>query len=324
MTLAITHTTPADGTFSVGGAAAWNEDHTLTGVAEVAQGGTGLTSVTAGQILYGAGTSALATSANLTYSTQLNVNGIAINGASVTGQLDILKPDNSDNTIAKFLANNQTAGVEIRWSGMYATGSNTDVDLTLSAKGTTGNLVLASGAAAALKFGSAGQVYQFSNSINGQYGLNSRQPLYINYFGYNGGTSQFRDTIFADGKSNELLKFNVNSPVALHPVTDEGVALGTDTASFKDLYLGNGVDATAGAAATINKATGRFRVSTGTTAFTLTNDHIAAGDTVICQPCQSNATGRVDSVVPAGGSCVINLTAPTVAAMDCTFLVIKN
>jgi len=44
MTLSITHTTPADGTFSATGAAAWNATHSLGGVVEVAQGGTGATS----------------------------------------------------------------------------------------------------------------------------------------------------------------------------------------------------------------------------------------------------------------------------------------
>jgi hypothetical protein len=41
MTIVVTHTTPADGTFSAAGAAAWNADHALTGIVDVANGGTG-------------------------------------------------------------------------------------------------------------------------------------------------------------------------------------------------------------------------------------------------------------------------------------------
>jgi hypothetical protein len=41
MTIVVTHTTPADGTFSAAGAAAWNADHALVGVVDIANGGTG-------------------------------------------------------------------------------------------------------------------------------------------------------------------------------------------------------------------------------------------------------------------------------------------
>ena len=41
MTISVTHTTPADGSFSATGAAAWNATHSFTGVLDVANGGTG-------------------------------------------------------------------------------------------------------------------------------------------------------------------------------------------------------------------------------------------------------------------------------------------
>lgn len=43
MTITITHSTLADGTFSASGAAAWNATHSLTGTTDIAQGGTGAT-----------------------------------------------------------------------------------------------------------------------------------------------------------------------------------------------------------------------------------------------------------------------------------------
>jgi hypothetical protein len=67
MTLAVTHSTAADGTFSVSGATAWGANHALAGVADVSQGGTGNATWTSGQILYASGTTTLTQSANLSY-----------------------------------------------------------------------------------------------------------------------------------------------------------------------------------------------------------------------------------------------------------------
>jgi hypothetical protein len=47
MTINVTHSTPADGTFSATGAAAWNADHTLVGAVDIANGGTGQTTAAA-------------------------------------------------------------------------------------------------------------------------------------------------------------------------------------------------------------------------------------------------------------------------------------
>jgi hypothetical protein len=41
MTISVNHTTPADGSFSATGAAAWNATHSFTGVLDVVNGGTG-------------------------------------------------------------------------------------------------------------------------------------------------------------------------------------------------------------------------------------------------------------------------------------------
>ena len=57
MTVSVTHSTPADGSFSATGATAWNATHTLTGTLAVANGGTGLSSTPEnGQLLIGNGT----------------------------------------------------------------------------------------------------------------------------------------------------------------------------------------------------------------------------------------------------------------------------
>jgi hypothetical protein len=41
MTITVTHSTPADGSFSATGATAWNATHSFTGTLDVANGGTG-------------------------------------------------------------------------------------------------------------------------------------------------------------------------------------------------------------------------------------------------------------------------------------------
>ena len=91
MTLAITHTTPADGTFSTTGAAAWDAAHSLGGAADVSQGGTGATTLTG--YVKGNGTAAMTASATVpsgditglgTMATQ-NANAVAITGGTVNG-----------------------------------------------------------------------------------------------------------------------------------------------------------------------------------------------------------------------------------------------
>jgi len=47
MTITVTHSTPADGSFSASGATAWNASHTISGTIGIANGGTGQTTSTA-------------------------------------------------------------------------------------------------------------------------------------------------------------------------------------------------------------------------------------------------------------------------------------
>jgi len=47
MTITVTHSTPADGSFSASGATAWNASHTISGTIDIANGGTGQTTSTA-------------------------------------------------------------------------------------------------------------------------------------------------------------------------------------------------------------------------------------------------------------------------------------
>ena len=74
---------------------------TVTGTLPVANGGTGLTSVTAGYIPYGNGTSALSTSASLAYSSSSPLNLTSLNPGGTTGTLRLIdySTNNSTNII---------------------------------------------------------------------------------------------------------------------------------------------------------------------------------------------------------------------------------
>ena len=74
MTLSITHTTPADGTFSTTGAAAWDATHSLGGVADISQGGTNATTAAGARTALGLGTIA----------TQ-DANAVAVTGGTING-----------------------------------------------------------------------------------------------------------------------------------------------------------------------------------------------------------------------------------------------
>jgi hypothetical protein len=50
-----------------------------------------------------------------------------------------------------------------------------------------------------------GDVFMFGNAIGGQYSTNGTGVLYINYAGYHGGLTQFRDTHIGDGKGNDAI-----------------------------------------------------------------------------------------------------------------------
>lgn len=72
MPLTVTHSTPADGSFSAAGAAAWDADHTFTGALPTPNGGTGQTSFTNGQLLIGNAANSL-TAATLTAGTNITI-----------------------------------------------------------------------------------------------------------------------------------------------------------------------------------------------------------------------------------------------------------
>ncbi len=155
----------------------------------------------------------------------INNGNVGIGTTSPSGKLDVVGVDNSTATnIMTAYSNNLSQGFSIRYDGLHAVGSNADVGVNIIPQGNgslglgnsagTGNItigntytgLITNGATTnLLTGGSVGSVYAYGNSINGQYNTNANGLLYINYEGYNAGTTQFRDTEIANGKNGNVL-----------------------------------------------------------------------------------------------------------------------
>lgn len=90
MAVTVKHSTPADGTFSATGAAAWDADHNFTGTIDVANGGTGAATLTSNALLKGNGTSAISASTVLDDGTNVTTTsnlGVGITYPSYKAQI---------------------------------------------------------------------------------------------------------------------------------------------------------------------------------------------------------------------------------------------
>lgn len=127
MTLAVTHTlvavTPDDPAYEIR-PSHWNDSHAITGTASVAQGGTGATSFTAGEILFGNGTSAIDHSSGLTWN-------------ATTGLLS-LKPISCPGPVAKDETFGAIAKIWADGGENTAIGYNARVGTSSSATGAGG------------------------------------------------------------------------------------------------------------------------------------------------------------------------------------------
>lgn len=290
-----------------------------TGVLDVTRGGLGVGSITAGRLLIGNGTGAVAEDANLKWdSTQ---SGLSIGGAAHTTQLDVRKDDNTNTAIATFMSNNLTRGIEIREQGLVATGTNANVNIILAPKG-TGSIIFQT-TAAPLQFDSGGQTYAFGNAINSLYNTNSRASLRLNERGYLSGATQFRDTEIQNGKGVTKFKFSVDSPVALLPTDTGGADLGSATYPFTSLFLAYDNTATVGNV-TSNVSSGRVNMAAGASTLTLTNSLITANSRInVSFAGPPGVAGIAPYAVAAAGSCTINTTAAVANQVAVTFEVIN-
>jgi hypothetical protein len=81
MAITITHSTPADGTFSASGATAWNADHTLVGLGTMAEQNANNVNITGGTI---SGVSVTASPGGSNTQVQYNNSGVLAGASNVT------------------------------------------------------------------------------------------------------------------------------------------------------------------------------------------------------------------------------------------------
>jgi hypothetical protein len=130
MTVTVTHSTPADGSFSTTGAAAWNADHTLTGVGTVAEQNANAVAITGGAI--DATTVGTTTPAAGTFTTLTATGQTSLGGAAGSESLRVLTSASAGGFIQAQTTSSTQAVLQIA-------GSANDYNLAFSAKG-TGNL----------------------------------------------------------------------------------------------------------------------------------------------------------------------------------------
>ena len=122
MAATIAHSTAADGTFSVDGAAAWNAGHTLTGTVDIANGGTGAT------------TAALARTA------------LGLATVAATGAYDDLTGKPTVPSLPISIANGGTALTAAPTAGQLPIGNGTGYTLATLTQGLGAVIVNAAGA----------------------------------------------------------------------------------------------------------------------------------------------------------------------------------
>jgi len=189
-------------------------------------GTTGITSGTIGRVLFQGTGNVLQQSANLFWDNTNNRLGIGTSTPTKTfdlrGDANIISADNLGGNTLSVFANNLTQGIGISYNTISLIGSSSNINLTLSPKG-TGMLLITS---SITQVNNLGQVYAFGNSINGNYGTNANSSLILNYSGASAGTTHFRDTLIYNGKAAQIAQFTGSTGnFLINTSTDAGFKL---------------------------------------------------------------------------------------------------
>ncbi len=165
-------------------------------------------------------------SANLFWDNTNNRLGIGTSTPTKTfdlrGDANIISADNLGGNTLSVFANNLTQGIGISYNTISLIGSSSNINLTLSPKG-TGMLLITS---SITQVNNLGQVYAFGNSINGNYGTNANSSLILNYSGASAGTTHFRDTLIYNGKAAQIAQFTGSTGnFLINTTTDTGFKL---------------------------------------------------------------------------------------------------
>jgi hypothetical protein len=102
MTVTVAHSTPADGTFSASGAAAWNANHTLTGVGTMAEQNANAVAITGG----------------------------TVSGSTITATTKFVSPHFDAQNSAGGSLRNASGVAQLQWGG--GGGNNLSVDVAIN------------------------------------------------------------------------------------------------------------------------------------------------------------------------------------------------
>jgi hypothetical protein len=207
--------------------------NSILGSGDLTVGGSGLTvgttaisSGTIGRVLFQGTGNVLQQSTNLFWDNTNNRLGIGTSSPTKTfdlrGDANIISADNLGGNTLSVFANNLTQGIGISYNTISLIGSSSNINLTLSPKG-TGMLLITS---SITQVNNLGQVYAFGNSINGNYGTNANSSLILNYSGAAAGTTYFRDTLIYNGKAAQIAQFTGSTGnFLINTTTDAGYKL---------------------------------------------------------------------------------------------------
>lgn len=259
MTVVVTHTTPADGTFSATGAAAWNADHALVGVGTMAEQDANNVAVTGGSInntVIGNTTPNAATFTTLTATGQTSLGGAAgaeglrvvttasgvnwmqISGSNSTGFSNLIGAEGSSSNIQMLYYTKGTNNHVFRTNGVggptqavvshtasavnfvQVTGAATGGAVTISAQGSDTNTGI-------LYFSKGFGGHQFrgygGGNIFGQFFANQASP--VNYIEFGASSSGNAVLVRVAGS-------DTNIDLALTPKGTGNVRFGTYTANM--------------------------------------------------------------------------------------------
>lgn len=298
----------------------------------VAGGFTGLTSIPAGRLLIGNGASAVATDAQLTYDSTLNilttgefhVDKISDNGLGLTVQTanGVLNSSNLTLKSGDVSAANTYAG-SVFLNGGSANGANSQ-----------GGSFTCAGGSANYGAGQGGAFFMYGGAASDIGGRGGDMYLHGGYGGTYPGSLYIQDS---DGANTVI---QVTGPsgqgelgfFGVLPITQPDVSLGLHQVlsnlglrgfgSPNALALDYTNTATVGNV-TLNKASGRVRLAAGASTLTLTNSLITVNSRILLTLAGNPGVAIGLYVVAGAGSCTINTTAAVVNQTPINFVVIN-
>lgn len=193
------------------------------------------------------------------------------------------------------------SGVQINWTNGAVPGS---VDLSIGRD--AANILY-------VKNGTNAQTFRVYGTTTGPVYGALRNDGAATYLESNSGIIRV-----APGTSNSVY-FSAN---VMAPITNGTCQLGVSANGFSKIYFDytNTAPGTTGNR-TINKASGRVNIAAAGTTVTVTNSLVTAASQIFCAILTNDATARINNVVPAAGSFVINITACTAEVAICFFVV---